>query len=68
MDHVSLEKRRAAVKHALASAALDGFTPTPEYLALLDRYINGEITNSQLGDISRASVLRGIGQKVQDDL
>jgi hypothetical protein len=38
------QDREKAVKQALANGALEGLAPTPQFLALLDRYIAGEIS------------------------
>jgi hypothetical protein len=38
------EDREKAVKAALANGALEGMRPKPEFKALLDRYIAGEIS------------------------
>lgn len=59
----------------LASWAIEGFDPDVEYLALLDRYINGELTIVQIQAITEAkfraehtSVLDSpISQKIADE-
>jgi hypothetical protein len=38
------EDREKSVKKALANGALEGMKPSPEFRALLDRYIAGEIS------------------------
>lgn len=38
------QDREKAVKQALANGALEGFKPSPQFKALLDRYIAGEIS------------------------
>lgn len=38
------QDREKAVKQALANGALEGLAPTPQHLALLDRYIAGEMS------------------------
>jgi hypothetical protein len=40
----SKKDREKAVKRALANGALEGFKPNPQFKALLDRYIAGEIS------------------------
>jgi hypothetical protein len=40
--------RRRAVKQTLASWRIEGFEPDAEYLALLERYVAGEITIAQI--------------------
>jgi hypothetical protein len=41
-------ERRKAVMQALANARLEGFEPDAEYLALLDRYVLGELPLSEV--------------------
>jgi hypothetical protein len=38
------EDREKAVNRTLANSALEGVKPSPEFRALLDRYIAGEIS------------------------
>jgi hypothetical protein len=38
------QDREKAVKRALANSALEGLEPNPQFIALLDRYITGEIS------------------------
>lgn len=45
---MSKEARQRAVKQTLASWAIEGFEPDAQYLALLDRYVNGELTLAQV--------------------
>jgi hypothetical protein len=40
----SKKDREKAVKRALANGALEGLKPDPQFAALLDRYIAGEIS------------------------
>lgn len=42
------ESRQRAVQQTLASWAIEGFEPDAQYLALLDRYVNGEMTLAQV--------------------
>lgn len=42
------DDRRKAVEQTLASWRIEGFEPDAEYLALLDRYIAGELTTEDL--------------------
>ena len=44
MAATSESDRRRAVTQALASWRIEGFQPDAEYLALLDRYVAGELT------------------------
>jgi hypothetical protein len=48
MTAFTREDRQRAVKQTLASWALEGFKPDAQYLALLDGYINGELTLDQV--------------------
>ena len=41
-------ERQRAVKQTLASWAIEGFEPDAQYLALLDRYVDGELTLAQV--------------------
>jgi len=38
------QDREKQVKQALANGALEGMKPNPQFRALLDRYIDGEIS------------------------
>ena len=40
--------RQRAVTQTLASWAIEGFQPDDDYLALLDRYVSGELTLAQV--------------------
>ena len=42
------QTRRKAVTQTLASWAIEGFEPDAEYLALVDRYIVGEVSLEDL--------------------
>jgi hypothetical protein len=44
----SKERRRYAVRQTLASFALEGFPPDEKFNALLERYIDGELTLEQV--------------------
>lgn len=44
--------RRRAVTEMLASWRIEGFEPDPEYLAMLERYIAGDVTLDELGQYS----------------
>jgi len=48
MTILSKQDRQRAVAQTLGSWAIEGFKPDAEYLALLDRYINGELTIAQI--------------------
>jgi hypothetical protein len=41
--------RRRAVTQTLASWRIEGFEPDAQYLALLDRYVAGELTLAEVG-------------------
>ena len=43
------EKRAQDIENALASGRLEGLEPSPEALAIFQRYINGELTLEQMG-------------------
>ena len=47
-------EREKAVKRSLANSALEGLKPDPEFIALLDRYIAGEITLDQAIEHTKA--------------
>jgi hypothetical protein len=46
-------KRVDAVRAAIASARIEGREPTPKTLALLDRFIAGEITIEQALEVTK---------------
>ncbi|MFI4941447.1 MAG: antitoxin VbhA family protein [Burkholderiales bacterium] len=48
------QQRQDAVRQSLASSAIEGFEPDAEYLALLDRYISGELTIAQVSAVTDA--------------
>ena len=48
------QDREKALKQALANGALEGLTPTPDHLALLDRYIAGEMSIEEAIDYTKA--------------
>lgn len=48
MAILSKQERQRAVAQTLGSWAIEGFKPDAEYLALLDRYIGGELTIAQV--------------------
>jgi hypothetical protein len=41
--------RRRAVNQIIASWSIEGFSPDTNFLALLERYIDGEITLAEIG-------------------
>jgi hypothetical protein len=43
-----------AVKRTLANSALEGLKPNPRFIALLDRYIAGEISLESALEITKA--------------
>lgn len=48
MVDFSKQDRQLAVAQTLGSWAIEGFKPDAEYLALLNRYISGELTIAQV--------------------
>ncbi|WP_425254363.1 antitoxin VbhA family protein [Janthinobacterium sp. NFX145] len=48
MAKFTQQDRQRSVNQTLASWAIEGFEPDPQYLALLDRYIQGELTLVQV--------------------
>lgn len=44
MDKFTEQDRRRAATHGLAISALEGFEPDAEYLALLERFVVGELS------------------------
>ena len=48
-------ERRRAVTQTLASWRLEGFDPDAQYLALLDRYVAGELSLTDLGNLTNAA-------------
>lgn len=49
------QDRQRAVKQTLSSWAIEGFAPDEQYLRLLDRYIDGELTLAQVRSLSSTS-------------
>ncbi|MFZ6864707.1 antitoxin VbhA family protein [Undibacterium sp. Ji67W] len=49
MTDFRMQERRRAVTQTLASWALEGFEPDAEYLALLEKYVSGELTLAEIG-------------------
>ena len=49
MAATTLAQRRRAVDQMLANWRIEGFQPDAQYLALLDRYISGELTLEEIG-------------------
>lgn len=48
MVNYTEQDRRQAVTHTLASWAIEGFEPDEKFLALVERYIVGEISLTDL--------------------
>ena len=48
MTESTEQSRREAMTQAIASSRLEGFEPDPEFLALVERYIVGELTTDDL--------------------
>lgn len=59
------QDREKAVKRTLANSALEGLKPNPQFIALLDRYVAGEISLESALEITRAQYQRALdpGQK-----
>ena len=55
MDTFTKQDRQRAVTQTLASWAIEGFDPDVEYLALLDRYINGELSMAQVQAVTKVT-------------
>jgi hypothetical protein len=51
----AMQKRQRAVAQTLASWAIEGFKPDAEYLALLDRYVSGELTLANVKTVIQGS-------------
>jgi hypothetical protein len=43
------EERAREIENALASGRLEGLEPSPEAMAIFQRYIDGELTLEQMG-------------------
>ena len=54
MAKFTQQDRQRSVNQTLASWAIEGFEPDPQYLALLDRYIQGELTLAQVSAMTDA--------------
>jgi hypothetical protein len=52
----TVSERRQDVVQTLASWRIEGFEPDADYLALLDRYVSGELTLDEVGARVDASV------------
>jgi hypothetical protein len=52
------EDREKSVKAALANGALEGMKPSPEFRALLNRYIAGEISLDDAIEYTKAEFQR----------
>lgn len=52
MAKFTRQDRQRSVNQTLASWAIEGFEPDPEYLALLERYVQGELTLAQVRAIT----------------
>lgn len=53
----STEQRRWNIKQAIASARIEGFEPSPDFLADVDLVIRGELTFDQVRERSLARAL-----------
>jgi hypothetical protein len=54
MTTFTRQDRQKAVTQTLAIWALEGFEPDADYLTLCNRYIHGELTPVQLGEMINA--------------
>jgi len=65
---ISRQDSEKAVKRTLANFALEGLKPNPQFIALLDRYISGEISLESALEITRAQYQRALdpGQKMSE--
>jgi hypothetical protein len=54
MVALTLQEREHSAQQTLASWAIEGFVPCPQYMALLDRYIAGELSLIQVSAITDA--------------
>lgn len=57
------QDREKAVKRTLANSALEGLQPDPEFRALLDRYIAGEISLESALERTRSQHQQGAAGK-----
>lgn len=48
MTNTTEQERRRAVNQTLASWAIEGFEPDAKYLALVERYVSGELSLDDL--------------------
>lgn len=54
MSTFTKKEREFSVKQILASESIEGFQPSPEFAALLARYVAGELTMAQIDEIVTA--------------
>lgn len=55
------EQRARDVANALASGRLEGLEPSPEALAIFQRYVDGELTFEEMGAAIQAHADREYG-------
>lgn len=53
------QDRERAVKQSLASSALEGLQPDPQFRELLDQYVAGDVTVDQALEKTRAKFRQG---------
>ena len=46
-DQAATATRRYAMDQAIANAKIEGFVPDPEFLAIADQIVNGEVTTEE---------------------
>jgi hypothetical protein len=52
MATLTQKERENSVKQTLASEAIEGYRPDADFLALLARYVSGELTMAQIDAIT----------------
>lgn len=55
MSILTKKERELSVEQVLASEAIEGFQPGPEFTALLARYVSGELSMAQIDKIITAN-------------
>lgn len=58
-------QRRWASEQSLASARIEGFVPTADFLADCEAYVEGTMTNDEAGE---RCLQRALAQKAERDL
>ena len=52
MSNLTKKQRKDFVEQTLASEAIEGYRPAPSFLLLLEMYISGELTLTQIDAIT----------------